>query len=358
MPKPSRADIAKLFQNPSPSSSQSSFYTSSPSTLPSNLPPHHQPLSSLSQQPQQPLQPGTHSYSQFVPNSMCPSQQPSGTPHSPAFSRAMPNIQGQGVGPGGPGGPTIPASPQMALHPHHAPPGGIALQVPMQPMFIWVHINCNLVWGIILCPPNICTNSLTCNMSLLPINLDLFPYHLVPQPSNYLAHPPWHMLSHTPLIHLNHLPSLLPTPSTANTPRLNMNTCDFVHGRCSTSKVTIKSQDGTEVTLNTLRKHGPQPPTVPIPPTLPIVTNQLQCGRKRADTTSRGRREGAPMPGGGRLLQEVGQVCITLEEEEQKWQDVLEADEAYDIIQTPSPISEFQEPEDGKVSFMRLSRVG
>ncbi|KAG1857478.1 hypothetical protein F4604DRAFT_1931428 [Suillus subluteus] len=130
-PKPSRADIAKLFQNPSPSSSQSSFDTSSPSTRPSNLPPHHQPLSSSSQQPQQPSQPGTHSYSQSVPNSMCP---PSGTPCSPAFSHAVPNVQGQGVGPGGPGGPPIPASPRMALHPHQAPPGGIAPQVPMQPM--------------------------------------------------------------------------------------------------------------------------------------------------------------------------------------------------------------------------------
>ncbi|KAG1857477.1 hypothetical protein F4604DRAFT_1685171 [Suillus subluteus] len=168
-------------------------------------------------------------------------------------------------------------------------------------------------------------------MSLLPINLDLFPCHLVPQPPNYLAHPPWHTLSHTPLIHLNHLPSLPPTPSTTNAPRPNTNACDFVHGGRSTSKVTIKSQDGTEVTLDTLRKHGPQPPTVPIPPTLPVVTNQLQRGRKRADATSRGRREGAPTPGGGRLLQEAGQ--------------------------TPSPVSESQEPEDGEVSFMRPSRV-
>ncbi|KAG2043917.1 hypothetical protein BDR03DRAFT_1047251 [Suillus americanus] len=136
-PKPSRADIAKLFQNPSSSSSQPSSDTSSPSTRPSNLPSHHQSSSSSSQQPQQPSQLGTHSYSQFVPNNMRPPQQPSGTPRSPAFSRAVPNVQGQsrqGAGPGGPGGPPIPASPRMAPHPHQAPPGGIPPQVPMQPM--------------------------------------------------------------------------------------------------------------------------------------------------------------------------------------------------------------------------------
>ncbi|KAG1846579.1 hypothetical protein DFJ58DRAFT_730468 [Suillus subalutaceus] len=129
-PKPSRADIAKLFHDPLSSSSRpssdtsssdtSSSDTSSPSTWPSNLPPHHQPSSSSSQQPQQPSQFGTHSYSQFVPNSMRP-------PGVRGGSRRV-------AGPGGPGGPPIPASPRMASHPHQAPPGGIAPQVPMQPM--------------------------------------------------------------------------------------------------------------------------------------------------------------------------------------------------------------------------------
>ncbi|KAG1878893.1 hypothetical protein F4604DRAFT_578674 [Suillus subluteus] len=146
-PKPSRADITKLFHDPLSSSSRpssdtsssdtSSSDTSSPSTWPSNLPPHHQPSSSSSQQPQQPSQLGTHSYSQFVPNSMRPPQQPAGTPRSPAFSRAVPGVRGGSrrvAGPGGPGGPPIPASPRMAPHPHQAPPGGIAPQVPMRPM--------------------------------------------------------------------------------------------------------------------------------------------------------------------------------------------------------------------------------
>ncbi|KAG2339046.1 hypothetical protein BDR05DRAFT_968501, partial [Suillus weaverae] len=68
---------------------------------------------------------------------MRPPQQPSGTPRSPAFPRAVPNVQGQsrqGAGPGSPGGSPIPASPKIAPHPHQAPPGGIAPQVPMQPM--------------------------------------------------------------------------------------------------------------------------------------------------------------------------------------------------------------------------------
>ncbi|KAG2740890.1 hypothetical protein P692DRAFT_20880764 [Suillus brevipes Sb2] len=60
----------------------------------------------------------------------------------------------------------------------------------------------------------------------------------------------------------------------AQTPTsLNTNARDFVPGGRPTLKVTIKSQDGMEVTLDALNKHSPQPPTVPIPPASPVVPN-------------------------------------------------------------------------------------
>ncbi|KAG1746344.1 hypothetical protein EDB19DRAFT_1873438 [Suillus lakei] len=105
------------------------------------------------------------------------------------------------------GSPPIPAFPRMAPHPHHIL-GGVAPQVPMQPM----------QWGGY--------------------------YFMDP----YNQSPP------------------LPTPSTANAPRLNANAHDFVSGGRSTAKVTIKRQDGMEVSLDALKKHSLQPLTVPVPP--------------------------------------------------------------------------------------------
>ncbi|KAH0834282.1 hypothetical protein J3R83DRAFT_11650 [Lanmaoa asiatica] len=64
-----KADIAKLFQRSSSAPSQPSSDTSSPSTRPSNLPPHHQPSSSA-QLPAQPSQLGVHQ--SFVPASRAP----------------------------------------------------------------------------------------------------------------------------------------------------------------------------------------------------------------------------------------------------------------------------------------------
>ncbi|KAG0708593.1 hypothetical protein DFH29DRAFT_987076 [Suillus ampliporus] len=276
-PKPTKADIAKLFQNPSSSSQPSSSDTSSPSTRPSNLPPHHQPSSSSSQQPQQPSQLGTHSYTPFVP--MRPSQQPTGTPRSPAFPRAVPNMQAQsrpGAGPGGPGGPPIPASPRMAPHPHQASPGGVAPQVPMQPMqwggyYYMDPYQPQHPWGYYPMPGQ--------HMHQQPHQQHV-PHAAPPhQPGPPLAmspRPAAPQLPGTPTMahaipHPPHTPqpppsvsSPPPTPSTANAPRLNTNANAFV---------TIKSVDGMEVTLDALKKHSPQPPTVPIPPASPVVSH-------------------------------------------------------------------------------------
>ncbi|KAG1746343.1 hypothetical protein EDB19DRAFT_353109 [Suillus lakei] len=56
------------------------------------------------------------------------------------------------------------------------------------------------------------------------------------------------------------------TPSTANAPRFITNVRGF--------KVTIKSQDGMELTLDALKNRTLQPPTVPTPPASHIVTNR------------------------------------------------------------------------------------
>ncbi|KAG1802921.1 uncharacterized protein HD556DRAFT_1263252 [Suillus plorans] len=445
-PKPSRADITKLFQNPSSSSSQPSSDTSSPSTRPSNLPSHHQPSSSSSQQPQpqQPSQLGTHSYSQFVPNNMRQPQQPSGTPRSPAFPRAVPNVQGpsrQGAGPGGPGGPPIPASPRMAPHPHQAPPGGIGQQVPMQPMswpgyYYMDPYQPQPPWGYYAVPSPHMHQQPPQHVPHVPPHqpgpLPMSPRPAAPQlpgtptMAHAIPHPP-----HTPQPPPS-ISSPPPTPSTTNAPRLNTNARDFVPGGRPTSKVTIKSQDGMEVTLDALKKHSPQPPTVPIPPASPVVTNRRQPSvsvrieseeskrareeiarkeqekkdeeeRAKKDAIEKKKREAeeeakrieeeeaarkrkaeeerirmeeeekerirqAEEAENERLRQEeedrleaeqqeAEQARIALEDEERKQQDALEAEEAQleaeeaaDIVQTSSPTSESQEPEDGEVS--------
>lgn len=187
-----------------------------------------------------------------------------------------------------------------------------------------------------------------------------------------------------------------------------------------------------EVTLDALKKHSPQPPTVPIPPASPVVTNRRQPSvsvrieseeskrareesarkeqekkdeeeRAKKDAIEKKKREAeeeakrieeeeaarkrkveedrirmeeeekerirqAEEAETERLRQEeedrleaeqqeAEQARIALEEEEQKQQDALEAEEAQleaeeaaDIVQTSSPTSESQEPEDGEVS--------
>ncbi|KAG1746338.1 hypothetical protein EDB19DRAFT_1905801 [Suillus lakei] len=310
LPKSSRADIAKLFQNPSSSSSQPSSDTSSPSTRPSNLPPHHQPSSSSSQQPQQPSQLGTHSYSQFVPSNIRQPQQPSGTPRSPTFPHAVQNVQGQswqGAGPGGPGGPPIPASPRMASHPHQAPPGGMGQQVPMQPMqwseyyYMDPYNQPQPPWGYYAMSsqhmhqqphPQHVPHAAPLHQ---PGPLPMSPPPATPQPpgtptmAHAIPHPP-----HTPQLPPS-ISSPPPTPSTTNAPRLITNARDFVTGGGS-ANVTIKSQDGMEVTLDALEKHSPQPPTVLIPPASPIVTSRRQHSvsvRIESEETKRTREENA-----------------------------------------------------------------
>ena len=56
--------------------------------------------------------------------------------------------------------------------------------------------------------------------------------------------------------------------------------------------ITIKSEDGTEVNLESLKKHSPQPSTTPIPPASPITTSRRTASvRIESEEDKRKRQE-------------------------------------------------------------------
>ncbi|KAG9312204.1 hypothetical protein JVU11DRAFT_7502 [Chiua virens] len=348
-----KADIAKLFQGSSSAPSQPSSDTSSPSTRTSNLPSHHQPSSSGQhplQPPVQPSQLGAHQFPPFVPG-MRP-QQGAGGPRSPAFSRAVPNGTGAPPrpmgGPGGPGGPPIPASPRLAPHPphvHQPPPVGVPTQqVPMQPMswspYYMPMGNPPLTGSIITqCkahpshtphPPVTATQGPPHSaMPLSPRNPppNLPPgtptmTHAVPHPPHTPQPPPSH--THQPSSSIN-ISSPPPTPSTTTGPSarsLNTSASAFVPTSRPPKAITIKNEDGTEVNIEALKKHSPQPPTVPIPPPSPVTSSRRTASvRIESEESKRKREEQA------RLEQEKKEAeeQAKRDEEEQKRREEEEA---------------------------------
>ncbi|KAG1746341.1 ARM repeat-containing protein [Suillus lakei] len=192
-----------------------------------------------------------------------------------------------------------------------------------------------------------------------------------------IPHPP-----HT----LQPSPSISSPPSTAHAPRLNTSVRDFILGRRSTAKITIKSKDGTEVTFDALKKHTLQPPTVPIPPAPHIVTSQRRPSvsvrieseetkrtrekkdaeecvkealeKKKHEEKEKAKRKEEEEAARERQAEEDqihmdkdGKEGLRREEEEclEAEQAQLEAEEVDDVIQTLSPAGESQEPEDGEV---------
>lgn len=53
----------------------------------------------------------------------------------------------------------------------------------------------------------------------------------------------------------------------------------------------IKNEDGTEVNLEALKKHSPQPPTVPIPPPSPVATSRRTTSVRIESEESKRKRE-------------------------------------------------------------------
>ncbi|KIJ15597.1 hypothetical protein PAXINDRAFT_169050 [Paxillus involutus ATCC 200175] len=322
-----KADIAKLFQGSS-SSSQPSSDTSSPSTRPSNLPPHHQPSSSGQHPPQPPPQSqlGAHQYTPFVPGMR--QQQGSNGPRSPAFSRPVPNGAGAPPrpmgGPGGPGGPPIPASPRLAphhshQHPHQPPAGVPPQQVPMQPMHWSPYYYPVDPYGQPASPwfypahamhqqphpphtphppsagpqgpphPGIAMSPRNPPPTLPPGTPTMT--HAVPHTPHTPQPPPQH--SHQPSGSIG-VSSPPPTPSTATGPglrSLNTNASAFVPTNRPPKAIVIKNEDGTEVNLESLKKHSPQPPNVPIPPPSPVVTSRRTASVRIESEESKRKRE-------------------------------------------------------------------
>ncbi|OAX34390.1 hypothetical protein K503DRAFT_868950 [Rhizopogon vinicolor AM-OR11-026] len=305
-PKPTinKADIAKLFQNPFSPSSQPSSDTSSHSTRPSNLP-HHQPSSSTSQPPPQPSQLGAHSYTPFVPGMRPPQQSVGGKYPMDPYNQ--------------PQHPWYYTMPSQHMHqqphqhvPHSAPPHQPGPPLPMSP------------------------RPAASPLPGTPTVSHAVPHS--PQPPPSISSPP-------------------PTPTTASAPRLNTNASAFIPR--PSRKVTIKSRDGVEVTLDALKKHSPQLSTVPIPPTSRIVTSRGTPSIRIESEETRRLREKAL-----RKEQEKkdAEERVKKEEEEKKREEQQEAErkrmaeeerirkdeEVDDIVETPSPVSEPQEPEDGE----------
>jgi len=95
--------------------------------------------------------------------------------------------------------------------------------------------------------------------------------HAVPTP--HTSQPPPH--SHQPSSSIR-ISSPPPTPVTSSGPgaRLNTEARAFVPSAPPQHKtITIKGLDGIEVNLESLKKHSPQPSTIPIPPASPITTS-------------------------------------------------------------------------------------
>ncbi|KAL4079170.1 hypothetical protein J3A83DRAFT_4207610 [Scleroderma citrinum] len=117
--------------------------------------------------------------------------------------------------------------------------------------------------------------------------------HTVPHPP-HTPQPPPH--SHQPSSSIS-ISSPPPTPSTSTGPggRLNTEARAFIPNVSRSHRpITIKSEDGTEVNLETLKKHSPQPSTAPIPPASPIATSRRTASvRIESEDDKRKRQEQA-----------------------------------------------------------------
>ncbi|KAJ7782644.1 hypothetical protein B0H16DRAFT_1493850 [Mycena metata] len=325
--KPLKMDVRMFFQTASTPAPPSQPENSSPSLRPSNLPPQQpQQQQNQSQPPSQPSQLGAHGYTPFVPQGGMrpPSQQNSGTsgsggPRSPVYPRQqMANGNGPRPpnGPNGPGGPSQMSpglsSPRLSQHPHPGqqgmPPPQMQPQMqPQMPQQMWPgHFYYS---GM---PPDQQYMPYQAGWYGMPAPQQQHPgmppqhqhqpmqHHAPPPvqqqhsgiPMSPRNHPvPLHSGPNTPtpthaVAAPHHVPPPLsqhhssssnvsissppPTPSSA---RLNTNASAFVPGGTPRAKkIVLKSADGTEVKLETLKQQT-QSPTPPGPSTTSTVTS-------------------------------------------------------------------------------------
>ncbi|KAI6029329.1 hypothetical protein BKA83DRAFT_4217320 [Pisolithus microcarpus] len=310
-------NVAKLFQG-NPSASQPSSDATSPSSRPSNLP--HQSSSAGQHAQQPPVQApslSAHPYTPFT-QGMRPPRGTSG-PGSPAFSRAAPNGTGPQSrpisGPGGPGGPPMPASPRLGppAHPHAPSSAGVPpQQLPMQHMpWPYYYMDYQTTpWYYPMQPPHGMGHTPHApgptpqgpphpGIPLSPRNQPppLPPgtpsmAHAVPHSPHTPQPPPPHV--HQPSASVSSMSPPPPTPSTATAPggrSLNTNATTFVPTSTRSHKITIKSEDGKEVKLESLKKPSPQPSTTPIPPPSPVAANRRTASVRIESEEAKRKRE-------------------------------------------------------------------
>ncbi|KIK97976.1 hypothetical protein PAXRUDRAFT_742412 [Paxillus rubicundulus Ve08.2h10] len=136
--------------------------------------------------------------------------------------------------------------------------------------------------------------------------------HAVPHTPHTPQPPPQHVHQPSSSIGVSSPP---PTPSTATGPglrSLNTNASTFVPTTRPPKAIVIKNEDGTEVNLESLKKHSPQPPNVPIPPS-PVTTSRRTASvRIESEESKRKREEEA------RLEQEKKEAAERAEREDQE----------------------------------------
>ncbi|KAJ3754523.1 hypothetical protein EV360DRAFT_51498 [Lentinula raphanica] len=285
-------DVRKFFMTTS-STPQTSSDTSSPSTRPSNLPhqPHPPSTSGNSN--------GMPSYASYVPVTMRPPPNSAGGgPRSPNYPRqqiANGNTSRPPNGANAPPGPPIQppmGSPRLGPHPHPVQQTNVqshAMQPPMPMNWTPYYYNMPMTsdqgyvypppWGYGMPPQPMppphpqqhpplphhhsSQGAPHAPMTMSPRNIPV-PLQSGPPGTPTLSHASTtpHSPHPAPLTHsssnsINTVSSPPPTPSSATIPgggRLNTNARDFVPR--PSSKVTIKSADGSELNLENLKK-GP-----------------------------------------------------------------------------------------------------
>ncbi|KAI0795099.1 hypothetical protein C8Q75DRAFT_748900 [Abortiporus biennis] len=305
--KMAKADIKRLFQNPSsgpsPStSSQAPSDVSSPSTRSAPLPSHsqssHHPHGQPGQHHQQPTQFGSHPYSTFVPGNLRPQQNgangtPSGPPRSPSFPRQVPNgtqsaVNGRPTGaPGAPAAPMTGMSsprmgPPMGGQPTGMPPGQPVPVAWPAPAYYYApypamqeYMPYSPSWQMSGLPPQPPPQGPPGPHQGMPMSPRNPPSTLhapgtptltpaVPSP----GHPPHSTPSpHTHTSSLSNVTSPPATPSSAIGPgsanrpgRLDRDASIFVPRK----NVTIKTTSGEEVNLESLKRQSAHIPSSPI----------------------------------------------------------------------------------------------
>ncbi|KAI9568879.1 armadillo-type protein [Boletus coccyginus] len=149
--------------------------------------------------------------------------------------------------------------------------------------------------------------------------------HAVPHPPHTPQPPSSH--SHQPSSSIS-ISSPPPTPSTTTARSLNTHASTFVPTSRPPKAIVIKNEDGMEVDLEALKKHSPQPPTVPIPPPSPVTTSRRTASvRIESEESKRKREEQARLEQEKKDEAKRKEEAKRREEEEKREQERIQKEE-------------------------------